>query len=217
MCSRESGKGVLELKTWMNSDVRRKLYERASAFKSGDAVKYKTARYSLKRSIKEAKRAYGKRIEGHFTGNDPRQMWEGLGAITSYKPRGAISAGGDLTPDQLNTFYSRFDALNTETPVFRPSLAPIDPRARLTLTVHEVRRVMSRVNVRKAAGPDGIPPRAVKDCRDQLAPVFTDIYNMSLERSLVPKCFKESVNVPIPKKSPVKCPGHTTCRTHFHL
>ena len=117
-------------KPWMNSDVRRKLYERANAFRSGDAAKYKMARYALERSIREAKRAYGRRVEGHFTGNDPRQMWEGLGSITSYKPRRAISAGGDLTPDQLNTFYSRFDALRHL--FLHPVLHPLT-RARVCL------------------------------------------------------------------------------------
>ncbi len=47
------------------------------------------------------------------------------------------------------------------------------------------------INTRKAPGPDGIPGRALKVCADQLADVFTDFFNMSLLRSVVPTCFKK--------------------------
>ena len=51
---------------WYNADVNRKMQQRAVAFKSGNAAAYKLSRYSLERSIKAAKLAYGAKIEGHF-------------------------------------------------------------------------------------------------------------------------------------------------------
>ncbi|KAL0161887.1 hypothetical protein M9458_041283, partial [Cirrhinus mrigala] len=56
------------------------------------------------------------------------------------------------------------------------------------------------VNTRKAAGPDGISGRILRACADQLAPVFTEIFNLSLSQSVIPTCFKESIIVPVPKK-----------------
>ncbi|KAK1796494.1 hypothetical protein P4O66_009523, partial [Electrophorus voltai] len=61
----------------------------------------------------------------------------------------------------------------------------------------DVRRVFKRVNTRKASGPDSICGRVLKACADQLAPVFTDIFNLSLMLSTVPSSFKRST---IPKK-----------------
>ncbi|KAK1785735.1 hypothetical protein P4O66_019071 [Electrophorus voltai] len=70
----------------------------------------------------------------------------------------------------------------------------------LIITESDVRRVFKRVNTRKARGPDGICGRVLKACADQLAPVFTDIFNLSLTLSIVPSSFKRSTIVPIPKK-----------------
>ncbi len=59
------------------------------------------------------------------------------------------------------------------------------------------------MNIRKAAGPDGIPGRFLKTCAHQLAGVFTDIFNLSL--SVVPQCFKTSTIVPIQKTPKASC------------
>ncbi|KAF7708963.1 hypothetical protein HF521_018020, partial [Silurus meridionalis] len=42
-------------------------------------------------------------------------------------------------------------------------------------------------------------------CADQLSPVFTEIFNLSLEQSVVPSCFKQSTIVPVPKKPQPAC------------
>ncbi len=59
---------------------------------------------------------------------------------------------------------------------------------------------MQAINPRKAAGPDGIAGRVLKDCADQLAAVFTRIFNQSLSQSTVPPCLKSPIIVPLPKK-----------------
>ncbi|KAF7651059.1 hypothetical protein LDENG_00116650, partial [Lucifuga dentata] len=43
-------------------------------------------------------------------------------------------------------------------------------------------------------------PSTLKHCADQLSPVFTDIFNTSLETCHLPACFKSSTIIPIPKK-----------------
>ncbi|KAI3362263.1 hypothetical protein L3Q82_012229, partial [Scortum barcoo] len=67
----------------------------------------------------------------------------------------------------------------------------------------DVCRTLKRINTRKAPGPDGIPGRALKVCADQLADVFADIFNVSLLQSVVPTCFKETIIVPVPKKTKI--------------
>ncbi|KAK1803836.1 hypothetical protein P4O66_003789 [Electrophorus voltai] len=59
---------------------------------------------------------------------------------------------------------------------------------------------MEEHNCRKAVGPDGICGRVLKACADQLAPVFTDIFNLSLTLGTVPSSFKRSTIIPVPKK-----------------
>ncbi len=53
---------------------------------------------------------------------------------------------------------------------------------------------------RKAPGPDGVTPVCLKSYADQLAPIFTQIFNRSLELCKVPSCFKRSTIIPVPKK-----------------
>ncbi len=61
------------------------------------------------------------------------------------------------------------------------------------------------MNVRKAAGPDGITGRVLRSCADQLAGLFTSIFNESLATSVVPTSFKKSVIIPVPKNSKPSC------------
>ncbi len=53
---------------------------------------------------------------------------------------------------------------------------------------------------RKAPGPDGVTLVCLKSCANQLAPIFTQIFNRSLELCEVPSCFKLSTIIPVPKK-----------------
>ncbi len=61
------------------------------------------------------------------------------------------------------------------------------------------------MNVRKVAGPDGITGRVLRSCADQLAGLFTSIFNESLATSVVPTSFKKSIIIPVPKNSKPSC------------
>ncbi len=61
------------------------------------------------------------------------------------------------------------------------------------------------MNVRKAAGPDGITSRVLRSFADQPAGLFTSIFNESLATSVVPTSFKKSVIIPVPKNSKPPC------------
>ncbi len=75
----------------------------------------------------------------------------------------------------------------------------------LCLSPADVRKTLSRINPRKAAGPDNIPGRVLKDCAEQLTDVLTDIFNISLSQAVIPTCLKSTTIIPVPKKSPVSC------------
>ncbi|KAM4624569.1 gamma-crystallin M2-like [Polymixia lowei] len=126
-------------------------------------------------------------------------MWQGIQAITDYKPTSTYPPTADPSlPGELNYFYARFDRDNQETPIKSALSADLQP---LTLTPSEVRTVLSRTNARKAAGPDGIPGRVLRNCAEQLTTVLTDIFNLSLAQAVVPACLKTTSIVPVPKHS----------------
>ena len=186
-------------KPWMTSAVRKLLRERNSAFGSGNDELYSTARSKLKRAIKEAKTAYGRRLEGHFNERDPWRVWQGIQQLTNSKGNRQLttSSSSNLLAEELNHFFARFELSKAE-PV--PAAASSTDDLAFTVSTEDVRRVLHSVNPRKAAGPDGIPGRVLRDCADQLAEVFSDI---SLSTCTVPKCFKTATIVPVPKKTSI--------------
>uniref|UniRef100_A0A3B3H7K8 Reverse transcriptase domain-containing protein n=1 Tax=Oryzias latipes TaxID=8090 RepID=A0A3B3H7K8_ORYLA len=188
-------------KPWLNTEVRALLKHRNAAFQSGDKVALRAARRELHAGVRRAKAAYAQRIQGHFTSNDPRSMWKGIKCITDYNTRDAQCPEDPSLPDALNLFYSRFEDSNTAPPSTKLTIPPGEEP--FSVTPAEVRRTLQRINPHKAAGPDNIPGRVLKDCAHQLTEVLTDIFNTSLMQAVVPTCLKTATIIPIPKSSTV--------------
>ncbi len=93
--------------------------------------------------------------------------------------------------------------MQNDTPAQKLPTPPNDQA--LCLSAANVRKTLSRINPRKAAGPDNIPGRVLKDCAAQLTDVRTDIFNTSLSKAVFPTCLKSTTIIPVPKKSPVSC------------
>ncbi len=157
--------------------------------------KYKTSCYALRRAVRAAKLRYRERIESHFQLNDSRRMWQGLKTICSSGNKSSAEVRADpLLAEELNTFYGHFECNGGS--VTLPISASGSSRQSsddhvITVSEDEVRRELRRVNVRKAA--------------DQLAGLFTSIFNESLATSVVPTSFKKSVIIPVPKNSKPSC------------
>ncbi len=190
-------------KPWMTAEVCGLLKTRDEAFRSGDKAALKTARANLSRGIKNAKRSHAQKIINHFTDSrDTRSLWQAIQTITDYKPPPQACDDDPSLPDTLNHFYSRFEMQN-DIPAQKLPTPPNDQA--LCLSAADVRKTLSRINPRKAAGPDNIPGRVLKDCAAQLTDVLTDIFNTSLSQAVVPTCLKSTTIIQVPKKSPVSC------------
>ncbi|KAM7003411.1 uncharacterized protein LKV04_004454 [Tautogolabrus adspersus] len=186
-------------KPWMNKEVRLLLKARNTAFSSGDTLAYSASRANLRRGIIRAKHCYKLKVEEHFSNSDPRRMWQGIQAISDYKPSNSTPINTDVSfLNELNHFYARFDKDNRETQTTTRPPADDQP---LSLTSIDVKAALSRINARKAAGPDGTPGRVLRACAEQLTGVFTDIFNLSLAQAAVPACLKATSIVPVPKHS----------------
>jgi hypothetical protein len=75
----------------------------------------------------------------------------------------------------------------------------------ITLSIADVSKTFKQVNIHKDAGPDGLPGRVLRACADQQAGVFTDIFNMSLIKSVISACFKQTTIVHVPKNTKANC------------
>ena len=70
----------------------------------------------------------------------------------------------------------------------------------MELSVNEVSACFEKVNSRSACGPDHIQGSVLKHCHSSLAPVFTRLFQQSLDTGHIPPIWKSSNIRPIPKK-----------------
>ena len=190
-------------KPWLTGDVLRLLRARDKAYRAGDEAGMRTARANLSRGIKEAKKEYTHKITTHFKDSrNAQSLWQGIQALTDYKPAPQSCERNIPLLNNLNRFFARFEAQNSTCPQkTHPSLH----EQPLCLSADSVKRTLAAINTRKATGPDNIPGRALKDCAEELKVVFTDIFNTSLKQAIVPSCFKAATIIPVPKKTAPSC------------
>ncbi|KAL0190936.1 hypothetical protein M9458_013634 [Cirrhinus mrigala] len=200
-------------KPWFTGKLKQLRHAKEDAYRCGDKILYNQARNRLTKEIRVAKKNYSEKLKKELSANDPTSIWTGLKNITMYKKPPPQSVENQQLADDLNVFYCRFekprltpdsrsDLHFTHSPT--PPATPLPPSPTtqpvLEVCVEDVNRVFRKQKPRKASGPDGVSPACLKVCADQLAPVFTQIFNRSLELCLVPNCLKRSTIIPVPKK-----------------
>ncbi|KAI2647093.1 RNA-directed DNA polymerase from mobile element jockey [Labeo rohita] len=192
-------------KPWFTAKLRHLRHAKEDAYRKGDRVLYSQARNTLNKEIRAAKRTYAKRLEDQFASNDPTSVWKGLKAITNYKTPSPSTEVNQQLAEDLNEFYCRFETPHTRsdhlpTHPLTPPTNPSSPPPALQISEEDVCQVFRKNKRRKAPGPDAVTPACLKTCADQLAPIFSQIFNRSLELCEVPSCFKRSTIIPVPKK-----------------
>ncbi len=150
-------------------------------------VLYKQAKYTREKEIRVAKLNNSGKLRNQLSSSDPASVWKVMKDITNYKTPFPRTLENQQLTDDLNEFYCRFEK------------TPFTPPARQN-SEDDVCQVFRKNKRRKAPGcPDGVTPDCLKSCADQLAPIFTQIFNRSLELCGVPSCFKRSTLTPVPK------------------
>ena len=191
-------------KPWCNGIVKGKLKEKERVFRDHSDKKLRNqAKRNVEKSIRKAKFIYRQKLENDLSDSNCRNVWTGLRTITDYKlTHQTIDSTDHSLPDKLNTFYSRFDKSLTPSDVVAPHSILSPP---FVVQQDDVRWHFNHLKTRKAAGPDSISPGLLKKCSAQLSCVFTDIFNMSLQTCIVPRCLKRSTIIPVPKKAQPVC------------
>uniref|UniRef100_A0A8C6P8Y0 Reverse transcriptase domain-containing protein n=1 Tax=Nothobranchius furzeri TaxID=105023 RepID=A0A8C6P8Y0_NOTFU len=200
-------------KPWFTATLSQLRRAKEQAYRAGDRPLYKSLRNTLNKEIRAAKIKYAAKLKNQFTANNPTLLWRNIQQITNYRRPSSISDANHGLAEELNGFYCRFEERNV-TPLLHSSIAaaatphldtltPLSSKSQAAFLVKEedVCNIFRRQKVRKAPGQDGVTPSCLRTCAVQLAPVFTTIFNRSLELCEVPSCFKSSTIIPVPKKS----------------
>ncbi|XP_051903188.1 uncharacterized protein LOC127588489 [Hippocampus zosterae] len=187
-------------KPWFTPKLRQLGKEKEGAFRSGDRAVYKHAENQLTKELNIAKRSYAERLEKHSL-LTTASVWNGLKAITNYRLPCPQTVNNKGLGDELNMFFCRFEkdtAISHIHPSLPETTLSTPPPSFSPIQIHE--QDVKQQKIKKAAGPDKVSTSCLKVCADQLAPVFTQIFNRSLELCDVPSCFKQSTIIPVPKK-----------------
>ncbi len=149
--------------------------------------------------------AYKDKIESFFQTSDTRSVWQGIQAITGYKPKNKNMCVENETmyANDLNEFYSRFDKYDSsfqqDSVVNGLHASPYAES--IVVNESEVQVLFKRLNTRKAHGPDSISCRVLNFCAEPLASPFRWLFQESLNRALIPALWKRSVIVPVQKNA----------------
>ncbi len=118
---------------------------------------------------------FGK-LRNNFSSSDSASVWKGIKYITSNKTPSLSTLQNQHLADDLNEFYCRFEKIP-----FTHSVIPLYPTLALQIREDDVCHVFKKNKKRKTPSPDCVSPACLKTCADQLAPIFTQIFNRSLE------------------------------------
>ena len=67
----------------------------------------------------------------------------------------------------------------------------------ISTTPKMVKKVTINIDSSKASGPDCIPVVVVNNCEPELSNILAELFNMCLEESCFPGCWKASLVVPV--------------------
>ena len=122
--------------------------------------------------------------------------------VSTLKANGRVAATSEEKANMCNTqFHSVFTPPSnpgSEQPVPGGPRLPTLPE--ITITVPGIEKRLKDLDPSKAAGPDGIPARFLKECAKPLAPVIAHLYQQSLDEGRVPEEWKQQNVHPIYKK-----------------
>jgi hypothetical protein len=163
---------------------------------------------NIKKLSEKCRKKYKERVEEKLVNGDIKGVWDGVREITgTKKKKTTTTADGDPVQlaNDLNVFYARFDKPDSRLQGVLEELEKVEQTGdSVRVSEDEVKTVFSKLKPGKACGPDGIKPRLLKVCAEQLAAVFQAIFNKSLLLGKVPVQWKLSKIVPVPKKAACK-------------
>ena len=137
-----------------------------------------------------------------FESNNTRSAWKGLKTLSGFNKKSSLPEVEDnlAFANELNEYYARFDVhdFSSECSVIVNSLQENNDE-RIVITEIEVNNELAKINTRKAAGPDLLCGKVLKECRLQLSPIVHKMFQSSLDNHYIPLSWLTAELVPVPK------------------
>lgn len=188
-------------KPWVTKEVKLLLNEKKKVM--SDKSELKRVQKDLNVCIKNAKHAYKVKVENMFKTNKTKDAWTGLKNLTGFKTKSCMPEPNNMSEyvNKLNDFYARFDVFDCESECNEElNLLNAKNDSQIEISHDDVLKILRNVKTGKASGPDNVPGKVLKLCRNELVKPIHTLYQASLDQNLVPTLWKTSNIVPVPKK-----------------
>ena len=208
---------------WIDTSIKRlirkrdRLYHHARKSSSPDIKShYKRFRAYVQKVVRDA---YWRHVSSIFTFDDDvdpdspkksgkiKKFWsfvkslkKDASGITSLRENGILKSD---TRDKANICNRQFElAFTRKTDDDLPSKgdSPFPAMEDITVDPAGVAKLLAKLNIHKASGPDGLNARVLKECSSEVAPVLAYIFNESLVEGVVPDEWRQANVTPVFKK-----------------
>ena len=131
-----------------------------------------------------------------------------LTGIPSLKHQGQTVSDPTEKANLLNnTFYSAF-SYSADSDLPKDTCSPFPSMSEINITTNGIINLLKNLKPHKAAGPDAIRPKVLKELAPSIAPILQIIFAKSLKTHQVPEDWKQALISPIYKKGDRDCPSN---------
>ena len=168
---------------------------------------YKMDRNKLNSLVREAKQKHERELISDlkenpnlYLGHCRRTLKTKQGVTNVMDSEGRLTKTEEETASALNTFYHRSftrDDPHEATPVFLDQTQ--ECLTDITISTESVEEILHGLDGNKAAGPDQVENRILKECSEEMAPKLQQLFRDSIDKGEVPKQWRKAHIVPIHK------------------
>ena len=198
-------------KPWITEQFKSLIQSRQWAL-NNDRGQYKQLRNKVNRMNKSLRSTFYKRKVENLKQSEPRQWWKhvqnlmGQGRSHSNPLQSLANEACDGDLQEMATKINKFfqSVSNDLTPLSAQDTTDctLQVPAEYIISVQEVERRLSHININKSTGPDEIPNWLLRDFASILANPITAIYNSSIREGYIPQIWKSADVSALPKKKP---------------
>ena len=212
---------------WLTKDIKKLLLQRDKAFAKAKANPhqprlYKTFGDLKSRVQKEIRQAHNNYVANILTleNTDPydnatthqstanrKRFWSYIknlkrdnNNLSPLKDNGILVSDSkgqaNILNNQYQSVFTDEDIVNM--PTLPPSTTPT--MEDIVCTPRGIQKLLVGLNPNKAKGPDNLPPRVLKECAPEIAPILTHIFNKSISSGVLPNDWRTANISPIFKK-----------------
>ena len=207
---------------WINTSIRRAIRRKQRAHrkarktgKKRDKDRYKRLQAETRYEIRQAYRSYMDEISQDLKTNSKR-FWsfvksrrqESIGVAPLKDKNGFLKSDSqskaEILGDQFQSVFTEEDT----TSVPDKGTSPFPDMPPITVNAAGLRKLLQNLNPHKATGPDNIPAFVLKNTAPELAPLLSELFQLSLDTQEVPEDWKKANVVPIFKKGDRSLPAN---------